>query len=126
PFDEFYRFRQTHEWGAYDLGFCIAVAAICHDSDFFESWRILRLKGAELVLLPHANRTMPAPDGTLAFDGRERRAADDELRLMQRGPPADRPHAPRLADVFARDNGVLAVFSDQVGFYGHRPHVGGA
>ena len=43
--------------------------AICHDSDFFESWRILALKGAEVILLPHANRTMPAPDGTLSFDG---------------------------------------------------------
>lgn len=37
-----------------------------HDSDFFESWRILALKGAEVILLPHTNRTMPAGGGTAA------------------------------------------------------------
>jgi predicted amidohydrolase len=100
--------------------------AICHDSDFFESWRILALKGAELVLLPHANRTMPAPDGTLAFDGRERDTPDEELLLFQAELLADRPHPPRLHDMCARDNGVFAVFSDQVGFDGHSTHVGGA
>ena len=39
---------------------------------------------------------------------------------------ADRPAPPRLHDVLARDNGVFAVFSDQVGFDGHSTHVGGA
>ena len=40
-YDEFFRFRQAYEWGVYDLGFCSVGTAICHDSDFFESWRIL-------------------------------------------------------------------------------------
>ena len=62
-YDEFFRFRQAYEWGVYDLGFCTVGTAICHDSDFFESWRILALKGAEVILLPHANRTMPAGGG---------------------------------------------------------------
>ncbi len=74
-YDEFFRFRQAYEWGVYDLGFCTVGTAICHDSDFFESWRILALKGAEVILLPHANRTMPAGGGTLTFDGRRARAA---------------------------------------------------
>ena len=51
-YDEFFRFRQAYEWGVYDLGFCTVGTAICHDSDFFESWRILALKGAEVILLP--------------------------------------------------------------------------
>ena len=59
-YDEFFRFRQAYEWGVYDLGFCTVGTAICHDSDFFESWRILALKGAEVILLPHANRTTGA------------------------------------------------------------------
>lgn len=125
-YDEFFRFRQAYEWDVVDLGFCRVGTAICHDSDFFESWRILALKGAEVVLLPHANRTMPAPDGTLAFDGREREASDAELRLIQRELLAERPDPPRLHDVLARDNAVFAVFSDQVGFDGHSTHVGGA
>jgi predicted amidohydrolase len=125
-FDEFFRFRQAYEWNVVDLGFCTVGTAICHDSDFFESWRILALAGAEVVLLPHANRTMPAADGTLTFDGRGRAATREELLRAQRELLAERPSPPRLHDVLARDNGVYAVFSDQVGFDGHSTHVGGA
>ena len=123
--DEFFRFRQAYDWPVFDLGFCRVGTAICHDSDFFESWRILALKGAEVVLLPHANRTLEAADGSHAFDGREREAAPDELRQAQETLLADRPAPPRLHDVLARDNGVYAVFADQVGFDGHSTHVGG-
>ena len=83
-FDEFFRFRQAYEWGVYDLGFCTVGTAICHDSDFFESWRILALKGAEVILLPHANRTMPAGGGILTFDGRERELTDEDDRCARR------------------------------------------
>jgi 5-aminopentanamidase len=124
--DEFFRFRQAYEWPVFDLGFCTVGTAICHDSDFFESWRVLALKGAELVLLPHANRTLEAADGSHSFDGREREAGPDELRRAQETLLADRPVPPRVHDVLARDNGVFAVFSDQVGFDGHSTHVGGA
>jgi len=125
-FDEFLRFRQAYEWSVVDLGFCTVGTAICHDSDFFESWRILALKGAELVLLPHANRTMPAADGTLTFDGRDHEATEEELLEAQRELLSTQPDPPRLHDALARDNGVYAVFSDQVGFDGHSTHVGGA
>ena len=125
-YDEFFRFRQAYGWAVVDLGFCVAGTAICHDSDFFESWRILALKGAEVVLLPHANRTLPAADGTLTFDGRDRDAPEEELLRAQAELLEDRPSPPRLHDVLARDNGVYAVFSDQVGFDGHSTHVGGA
>jgi predicted amidohydrolase len=125
-FDEFYRFRQASEWSVYELGFCTVGTAICHDSDFFESWRILALMGAEVVLLPHANRTMPAADGTLSFDGCERESTEAELLDAQRGLLDAHPEPPRLHDALARDNAVYAVFSDQVGFDGHSTHVGGA
>jgi len=125
-YDEFFRFRQAYEWGVYDLGFCTVGTAICHDSDFFESWRILALKGAEVILLPHANRTMPAADGTLTFDGRGCETTEEELLRGQSELLEERPSPPRLHDVLARDNGVYAVFSGQVGFDGHSTHVGGA
>jgi predicted amidohydrolase len=124
--DEFLRFRQAYQWSVVDLGFARVGTAICHDSDFFESWRILALEGAEVVLLPHANRTLEAADGTHSFDGRERDATDGELLAAQEGLLSERPCPPRLHDVLARDNGVYAVFSDQVGFDGHSTHVGGA
>ena len=125
-YDEFFRFRQAYEWGVYDLGFCTVGTAICHDSDFFESWRILALKGAEVILLPHANRTMPAGGGELTFDGREHELAEEEMLRAQEELLEARPSPPRLHDFLARDNGVYAVFSDMVGFDGHSTHVGGA
>lgn len=123
-YDEFFVFRQAYEWSVFDLGFAKVATAICHDSDFFESWRVLALMGAEIILLPHAIRKMNAPDGTLTFDGAG----------------ADRPEAAVLAaqrellafpsmkfhDVQARTNCVYAVLSDHVGFDGHSTHVGGA
>jgi predicted amidohydrolase len=125
-FDEFFLFRQAYEWGAYDLGFCTVGTAICHDSDFFESWRILALKGAEVILLPHANRTMPAGGGELTFDGRASHEPDEKILLAQEELLEPRPFPPRLHDFLARDNAVYAVFSDMVGFDGHSTHVGGA
>jgi 5-aminopentanamidase len=125
-FDEFFRFRQAYEWGVYDLGFCTVGTAICHDSDFFESWRILALKGAEVVLLPHANRTMPAGGSTLTFDGRGRDLPEEDMLRAQGELLEARPSPPRLHDLMARDNAVYAVFSDMVGFDGHSTHVGGA
>ena len=125
-FDEFFRFRQAYEWGVYDLGFCTVGTAICHDSDFFESWRILALKGAEVILLPHANRTMPAGGGELTYDGRERALGEEDMLRAQKELLEARPSPPRLHDFLARDNGVYAVFSDMVGFDGHSTHVGGA
>jgi predicted amidohydrolase len=125
-FDEFFRFRQAYDWGVYDLGFCTVGTAICHDSDFFESWRILALKGAEVILLPHANRTMPAGGGVITFDGRDRELPEEDILRAQRELLEERPSPPRLHDFLARDNGVYAVFSDIVGFDGHSTHVGGA
>ncbi len=125
-YDEFFRFRQAYEWNVYDLGFCTVGTAICHDSDFFESWRILALKGADVILLPHANRTMPAGGGELTFDGRATHEGDEKILLAQEELLEDRPFPPRLHDLLARDNGVYAVFSDMVGYDGHSTHVGGA
>jgi predicted amidohydrolase len=125
-FDEFFRFRQAYEWNVFDLGFCKVGTAICHDSDFFESWRILALKGSEVVLLPHANRKMIGADGTLTFDGSAWQAPEADLLEAQRDLIAERPKVPRLHDVLARDNAVFAIFSDQVGFDGDSTHVGGA
>jgi predicted amidohydrolase len=121
-YDEFFRLRQAYEWDVVDVGFCKVGTAICHDSDFFESWRILALKGAEVILLPHADRTAPPGGGVLTFDGRGRELAEEEILQAQEELLA----GPQLHDLLARDNGVFAVFSGQVGFDGHSTHIGGA
>jgi predicted amidohydrolase len=124
-YDEFFRFRQAYEWELYDLGFCKIGTAICHDSDFFESWRILALMGAEVVLLPHAIRKNVNPDGVLTFDGAERECSEEEIIANQKELYEARPNV-KLHDIQAKTNGVYAVFSDQVGFDGHSTHLGGA
>jgi predicted amidohydrolase len=122
--DEFFHFRQAYEWFVYDLGFAIIGTAICHDSDFFESWRVLALLGAEVVLLPHAVRKMHDPDGGLSFDGEGVAMPESAILAAQR--QMIEPPSPKFHDVQARMNGVFAVFADQVGFDGRSTHVGSA
>jgi predicted amidohydrolase len=123
-YDEFFVFRQAYEWSVFDLGFAKVATAICHDSDFFESWRILALMGAEIVLLPHAIRKMNAPDGTLTFDGAGADRPESAVLAAQRELLAF--PSMKFHDVQARTNCVYAVLSDHVGFDGHSTHVGGA
>ena len=100
-YDEFFRFRQAYEWGVYDLGFCTVGTAICHDSDFFESWRILALKGAEVILLPAREPDDAGRRRVLTFDGRENLLSDDQILIAQeellepRPDPAPPPRLPR-------------------------------
>lgn len=124
-YDEFFRFRQAYEWQVFDLGVCKAGVTICHDTDFFESWRVLALMGAEVLLTPHSIRMMVNDAGDLIFNGGANEESDDHLTVAQRrlldGSPIVDLHR-----VMARSNGVYSVFSDQVGFDGHSSHVGGA
>jgi predicted amidohydrolase len=122
--DEFFLFRQAYVWAIYDLGFAKIGTAICHDSDFFETWRVLALMGAQVVLLPHAVRKMNGPDGGLTFDG-EGAEMREEAYLTAQSQLLSVPNA-KYHDVQARTNGVYAVFSDHVGFDGRSSHVGGA
>ena len=124
-YDEFFRFRQAYEWNVFNLGFCRAGVTICHDTDFFESWRVLALLGAEVILLPHAIRKMINDEGELIFDGGESKETMDKLLAAQQILVNSSPNV-ELHRVQARSNGVYAIFSDQVGYDGHSTHVGGA
>jgi len=122
--DEFFVFRQAYDFAVYDAGFARIGTAICHDSDFFESWRVLALMGAEIVLLPHAIRKMNAPDGALTFDGEGARMPR-EAYLAAQAQMLEPPNA-KYHDVQARVNGVYAMLSGHVGYDGRSSHVGGA
>ncbi len=123
--DEFFRFRQAYEWNGFDLGFCKAGVTICHDTDFFESWRVLALMGAEVILMPHAIRKMVNDAGDLIFDGGATQEPADKIIAAQKILFNPSPNV-ELHRVQARSNGVYAIFSDQVGYDAHSTHVGGA
>ena len=122
---EFFRFRQAYEWKAFDLGFCKAGVTICHDTDFFESWRVLALLGAQVILMPHAIRKMVNDAGDLIFDGGATQEPAEKIIAAQKILLDSSPNV-ELHRVQARSNGVYAIYSDQVGFDGHSTHVGGA
>ena len=110
--DEYFSFRMGRSFEVFDLGFCKAGTLICYDSSFPEAWRILALKGAEVVLLPHASRSGPGKRIP------ERKQLTD-LREWVKGLPDSN-------GVYAENNALFAVYGDQVDFNGHSTHSGGA
>ena len=109
--DEYFYFRMGRTLEVFDLGFAKVGTLICFDSGFFEAWRALALKGAEVILLPHAARI----------------ARDKELppeKILERMKTDNR--APTKESVYAKDNSVFAVHCNQVGYNGYATHGGGA
>jgi N-carbamoylputrescine amidase len=110
--DEYLSFRMGRSLEVFDLGFCHAGVAVCFDASFFEVWRVFALKGADLLLLPHAGRS-----GWGEEIPRERQLGDLKQML-------DR--LPGRYGIYAEDNAVFAAFGNQVGYNGHSTHSGGA
>jgi len=110
--DEYLSFRMGRSLQVFDLGFCRVGVAICFDASFFEVWRVFALKGADLLLLPHAGRS-----GWGEEIPRERQLED--MKQMLDGLPG-------RYGIYAEDNAVFAAFGNQVGYNGHSTHSGGA
>jgi N-carbamoylputrescine amidase len=110
--DEYFSFRMGRSLEVFNLGFCHVGVAICFDAGFFEVWRVLALRGADLLLLPHAGRS-----GWGEKIPREKQLED--LRQMVDGLPG-------RYGIYAEDNAVFAAFGNQVGYNGHSTHSGGA
>lgn len=133
--NEYFSFRMGRSLDVFDLGFCKVGTLICYDAQFFEGWRVLALKGAEVILLPHAVRTgwgveVPAEELTRQLENAlEGRPGYEGAFTSEEG---DRGQDfPRLSDqvihsVFAKANGVFAVYANQVGYNGHSTHLGAA
>jgi len=110
--DEYFSFRMGRSLEVFDLGFCLVGVAICFDASFFEVWRVLALKGVEVLLLPHASRT---GWGEEVPEGKQR----GDLKQMLDGLPG-------RYGVYAEDNIVFAAYGNQVRYNGHTTHLGGA
>ena len=109
--DEYFTFRMGRSLEVFDLGFCTIGTLICFDSNFFEAWRVLALKGAEVILLPHASRS-----------ARGKKLGIAKQKQVIREVLADTASN----SVYAKANVVYAVYANQYGYNGHSTHGGGA
>ena len=110
--DEYFHFRMGRTLEVFDLGFCRVGTLVCFDTAFFEAWRVLALKGAEVILMPHAARI-----------ARGKRVS---RKKQLAGLKARNRELPGKAGVFASDNCVFAVSCNQADYNGHSTHGGGA
>ena len=110
--DEYFNFRMGRSLETFDIGFCRIGTLICYDADFFEAWRVLALKGAEVILLPHASRS---GWGKQIDKQKQLKSIRSNLEKL-----------PRSHGLYAKANGVFGVFGNQVDFNGHSTHEGGA
>lgn len=97
--DEANHYSGGTELPVFDLGFCKVGTVICYDNQFPEVGRILALRGADLLLMPHAARFLPWAD-TPESEAAARRHSHDFVA----------PYALR-----ARENACFAVLTDQAG-----------
>ena len=109
--DEYFSFRMGRSLDVYDIGFCRVGTLICCDSAFSEAWRVLALKGAEVILLPHASRS-----------GSGKRIQEKEQLTSLKSRLSSLPGS---FGIHAPSNGVFAVFGNQVDYNGHSTHAGG-
>jgi predicted amidohydrolase len=101
--DEVLFYKGGREIHVIDMGRCKVGIAICYDNQFPEIARVLALRGADVLLMPHAAR-MKMWDDTAESEAAARRYSHDYfLPLAMR----------------ARENACFAVLTDQAGRAGY-------
>jgi predicted amidohydrolase len=118
--DEVFFYKGGREMPVFDVGPCKVGIVIRYDNQFPEVARILALRGAELLLMPHAGR-FKRWDDTPASEAAARRYTHHFLKQYA---------------LRARENACFAVLTDQVGRAGsvslwpadseNQPHHAGA
>jgi predicted amidohydrolase len=118
--DEVMFYKGGRDINVFDIGKCKVGTVICYDNQFPEIARVLALKGAELILMPHAAR-MKMWDETPESATKARRHTHDQFRAYA---------------LRARENACFVMIADQAGRAGyvdtyprdsqHQPHHGGA
>lgn len=97
--DEVNHYKGGREMPVFDVGRSKVGTVICYDNQFPEVARVLALRGAELLLMPHAARFKPWPD-TPEGEAAARRHSHDFVALYA---------------LRARENSCFAVLTDQAG-----------
>lgn len=118
--DENLFYKGGRELAVFDIGKCKAGTAICYDNQFPELARVLALRGAEVLLMPHAAR-IKMWDDTPESEAAARRYSFEYFQAYA---------------LRARENASFAVLADQAGRAGYvetyprdhfnQPHHAGA
>ena len=102
--DESFHYKGGRTIQVFDLGKCRVGIVICYDNQFPEVGRIVALKGADIILMPHAAR-----------EGRWDEDADSQAKARR-----------KVFDYFsssyrmrARENACFCVYADQAGKAGY-------
>jgi predicted amidohydrolase len=118
--DEVMFYKGGREINVFDMGKCKVGMVICYDNQFPEIARVLALKGAELIVMPHAAR-MKMWDDTPESAAKARQHTHEQFKA----------YAMR-----AKENACFVMITDQAGRAGyvdtyprespHQPHHAGA
>lgn len=101
--DEADFYQLGDEISVFDIGSCKLVMVICYDNLFPEIARVAALRGAEVILMPHAGRMQGWDDTEVSQRAARHRSREIFMGYAQR----------------ARENASYAVFADQVGRAGY-------
>ena len=118
--DEVNYYKGGRDIVVFDLGRCKVGMIICYDNQFPEIARVMALRGADVLLMPHAARLQPWKD-------------------TPESESAARPHSHNFRGKYARrarENACFAILTDQTGRAGdlesyprdheNQPHHAGA
>ena len=118
--DEVLYYKGGRELPVFDIGKCRVGTVICYDNQFPEPARILALRGADVLLMPHAARVNMWDDSAESVTAARRASYELFLGYAMR----------------ARENACFVVLADQVGRAGYvdlyphdsplQPHHAGA
>jgi N-carbamoylputrescine amidase len=118
--DEVFYYKGGRKIPVFDIGPCKVGIVICYDNQFPEVARVLALRGAEVILMPHAGR-FKLWDDTPESEAAARRYSHGFLKQYA---------------LRARENACFAMLTDQVGRAGYvdlwpresenQPHHAGA
>lgn len=101
--DEAVFYELGDDMPVFDIGSCKVGMIICYDNLFPEVARILALRGAEVLLMPHAGRMKMWEDTPESEQAARQHSREIFMGYAQR----------------ARENACFAVFADQVGRAGY-------
>lgn len=101
--DEVSFYKGGRDISVFDIGKCKVGTVICYDNQFPEIARVLALRGADIILMPHAAR-----------EGRWEDTPESEAAARKHVFDFFRSYALR-----ARENACFCVFADQAGRAGY-------